>query len=102
MLIALEAGWRSLRDLPRGTWSDRLNNICVLAVVIASAGGLGIVLGGGGPAESLHYLYGAIAIFALPLTTTLTRRIRPRSAAVVLLIVAIVLLVVILRLFQTG
>jgi hypothetical protein len=60
------------------------------------------VLGGGGPADSLHYVYGAIAIFALPLTSSLVKTARPRFAAGVLLVVAVALLVVILRLFQTG
>jgi hypothetical protein len=59
-------------------------------------------MGGGGPADSLHYVYGAIAIFALPLTTSLLRTARPRVAGSALFAVAIALLVVILRLFQTG
>lgn len=101
-LVALEAGWRALRDRPPGIWSARLSNIAVLAVVIASAGGLGILLGGGTPTDSLHFVYGAIAILALPLTSSLSRRMRPRPAATALLIVAVALLVVVLRLFQTG
>ena len=102
MLVALEAGWRALRNLPPGLWSTRLNNIALIAVLVASAGGLGMVVGGGGPADSLHYVYGALAIFALPLTTSLVKTTRPRVAASVLFVVAVALLVVILRLFQTG
>ena len=69
---------------------------------MASAGGLGIVVGGGAPADSLHYVYGAIAIFALPLTASLVKASRPRTAAAAVSVVAIALLVVILRLFLTG
>lgn len=79
-----------------------LANITLIAVLIASAGGLGILLGGGAPADSLHYVYAAIALVALPLTTSLTRNRRPRTAAVIVLVVAVALLVVIARLFQTG
>ncbi|HEY5521036.1 MAG TPA: hypothetical protein VIK08_10280 [Candidatus Limnocylindrales bacterium] len=79
-----------------------LANITLIAVLIASAGGLGILLGGGAPAEPLHYVYGAIALFALPLATSLTRNRRPRTAAVIVVVVAVALLVVIARLFQTG
>jgi hypothetical protein len=79
-----------------------LANITLIVVLIASAGGLGILLGGSAPAEPLHFVYGAIALFALPLATSLTRNRRPRTAAVIVVVVAVALLVVIARLFQTG
>jgi hypothetical protein len=101
-IVALEAAWRALRDLPPSRTTRLLANIALVVVVVASAGGLGIVVGGGGPADSLHYVYAAIALFALPLTTSLTRNLRPRAAALMLLVVAIALLVVMARLFQTG
>jgi hypothetical protein len=102
VLVALEAGWRVVRDLPPGAWSERLKNLALLTVVIASAGGLGILVGGGAPADSLHYVYGAIAIFGLPLSATLTRRMSARRSATVVLVVALAVLVVLARLFQTG
>jgi len=101
-LVAVEAGWRVWRNLAPGSWSERLNNIAVLVAVIASAGGLGILIGGNAPADSLHFVYGAIAILALPLTSSFARRMRPRRAALAVMVVAVALLVVILRLFQTG
>ncbi len=102
MLVALEAGWRALRDLPPGAWADRLNNVAVLAAAIAGAGGLGILIGGGAPADWLHYVYGAIAILALPLTSMFTRRMRPRAAGALVFVVALAMVVVLFRLFQTG
>lgn len=61
-----------------------------------------MVASGGGPKESLHYVYTAIAIGLLPITSTLTQRARPRTRAIATFIVALVALVVIWRLFQTG
>ncbi len=70
-------------------------------MVVAAAGGLGILIGGGAP-ESLHYVYALISILALPLAATLTRGRSPRVAAGLVLVVALLLVVVLLRLFQTG
>ena len=100
--VAFEAAWRAFRNLPPSPTTRLLANVALIAVLIASAGGLGILIGGGAPADSLHYVYGAIALSALPVTTSLTRNRRPRTAAVVLLVVAVALLVVVARLFQTG
>ena len=100
--VAVEAAWRAFRDLPPSQTTGLLANITLIAVLIASAGGLGILVGGGAPADSLHFVYGAIALVALPLATSLTRNRPPRTAAVIVLVVAVALLVVIARLFQTG
>jgi len=100
--VAIEAAWRAVRSLPPSQTTGLLANITLITVLIASAGGLGILLGGGAPADSLHYVYAAIALVALPITTSLTRNRRPRTAAVIVAVVAIALLVVIARLFQTG
>ena len=101
-VVAFEAAWRAFRDLPPSQTTGLLANITLIVVLIASAGGLGILLGGGAPADSLHYVYAAIALVALPLATSLTRNRRPRTTAVIILVIAVALLVVIARLFQTG
>ncbi len=100
--VTIEAGWRALRKVPPGSWSERLTSVALLAVVVASAGGLGILLGGGAPADTLHFVYAVIAIAALPVASSLTRTARPRIAGVVQLLVALAALIIILRLFQTG
>lgn len=101
-VVAFEAAWRAFRDLPPSHTTGLLANITLIVVLIASAGGLGILLGGGAPTDSLHYVYAAIALVALPLATSLTRNRRPRTTAVIVLVIAVALLVVIARLFQTG
>lgn len=83
-------------------WAGRLSSATIVLVVVAAAGGLGILVGGGAPADSLHYVYALIAILSLPLVATLTRRRTPRVTAGLVLVVALVLIVVLLRLFQTG
>ena len=93
--MALEATWRLVTNRPPGVWASRRRSV-------SAAGGLGILVGGGGPADSLHYVYALIAILGLPLVATLTRRRTPRVAAGLVLVVALVLIVVLLRLFQTG
>ena len=82
--------------------SAQLDQIVLLAFLIASAGGLGVVVGGGSPASSLHYVYSVVGIGLLPLASTLTRGRSARLRAGTTLVAAIVALVVIVRLFQTG
>lgn len=98
----MEAAWRAFRNHAPSQTTSLLANVTLIAILIASAGGLGILLGGGAPADSLHFVYGAIALVALPLATSLTRNRRARTAAVMVVVVAVALLVVIARLFQTG
>jgi len=100
--VALEATWRLVTNRPPGVWASRLSSATIVVVVVSAAGGLGILVGGGGPADSLHYVYALIAILGLPIVATLTRRRTPRVAAGLVLVVALVLIVVLLRLFQTG
>ena len=100
--VAVEGGWRALRAKPPGTWSARLDSALLLALIVTSAGGLGIVFGGGGPKESLHYVYSVVAIGALPITSSMTRRFSPRTRGVATLVAALVVVIVVVRLFQTG
>jgi hypothetical protein len=74
----------------------------LLALLVTSAGGLGVAAGGGGPANSLHYVYTVVALGLLPLASTFTRGRSARVRAGATLIAAIVALVVVFRLFQTG
>lgn len=101
-MVAAEAGWRWLRPAPPGPWSDRLESVLLLALVVAGAGGLGVLVGGGQPAQSLHYVYSMVAIGVLPTASFLARGRQPRTRAAAAFLAAIVALVVIARLFQTG
>jgi hypothetical protein len=100
--VGVEALWRALRNLPPGGPTRLLEQGTIIAVVVASAGGLGIVVGGGAPADSLHYVYAAIALAIMPFVSSITGRLGARPRALVTLTAAIVALVVIVRLFQTG
>ena len=92
-----------LTKRPPGLWAGRLSSATIVVVIVAAAGGLGILVGGGAPADWLHYVYALIAILGLPLVATLTRGRTPRVAAGLgCVVVALVLIVVLLRLFQTG
>lgn len=73
-----------------------------LVLVVAAAGGLGLLAGGARPRELLHFVYAVIAIGAVPVADSLTRQADPRPRAIATLIGALVSLVVILRLFGTG
>lgn len=71
-------------------------------LLVTSAGGLGVVAGGGSPANSLHYIYTVVALGLLPLATAFTRGRSARVRAGATVVAAIVALVVVLGLFQTG
>jgi hypothetical protein len=76
--------------------------VLTLVLVVAAAGGLGLLAGGARPRELLHFVYAVIAIGAVPVADSLTRQADPRPRAIATLIGALVSLVVILRLFGTG
>jgi hypothetical protein len=100
--VGIEALWRALRNLPPGRWARLLEQGTLIAIVIASAGGLGIVVGGGAPADSLHYVYAAVALAVMPFASSISARLGARTRALVTFGAAIVALVVMVRLFQTG
>ncbi len=100
--LAVEAGWRAIRRRPAGRLADWFATLLLLALLIASAGGLGVALGGGAPAEPLHYLYAAIGIAIVPIGVVAVRRRSPRWAALGMVVAGLIAVVVIARLFQTG
>jgi len=101
-IVGIEAAIRAWRSVPPAPPVVRLNRLMILVLVVTSAGGLGILLAGGGPHEPLHFLYAILAIGSLPVADSLARKASPRRRAVITLIAAIVLLVLLARLFQTG
>jgi hypothetical protein len=102
LVVGLEAAWRAVhRSLP-GLHVAQLEGLLTIVLVVAAAGGLGLLVGGARPRELLHFVYGVIAIGAVPVADSLTRQADPRPRAIATLIGALVSLVVILRLFGTG
>lgn len=102
MAVGLEGGWRAVRRVPPGRLASQLEAITLVALVVAIAGGLGLFVGGGRPAEPLHFVYAVVALGILPLADSLSRRAEPRTRGLATVIGALVVLVVILRLFATG
>jgi hypothetical protein len=100
-LIA-EAGWRAWRRRAPSRASSTLETVALIAILVTAAGGLGLLTGGSGPHDSLHLLYGVLALGALPVAGTFSRNASLRRAALIALVARVVLLVVLLRLFQTG
>jgi hypothetical protein len=76
--------------------------LLTLVLVVTAAGGLGLLVGGARPRELLHFVYGVIAVGAVPVADSLTRQADPLPRAIARLIGVLVSLVVILRLFGTG
>jgi hypothetical protein len=102
VVVGLEAILRVRRGSEAGTTAARLEGIALVVLAVTAAGGLGLLVGGARPRELLHFVYGFVAIAALPLTTTFSARWAPRRRAVTALVGALVALVAILRLFATG
>lgn len=74
----------------------------MLALVVTVAGGLGLLVGGARPQEILHFVYAIVALGALAVADSISRRAGPRARAIATLVGALVALAVIARLFQTG
>ena len=101
-IVGLEAAWRVWRRSPPGPRAERLEQVFLLVLVVTTAGGLGLLVGGGRPREILHYVYAIVALGALVVADSIARQAGPRRRAVASLIGALVALAVIARLFQTG
>jgi hypothetical protein len=98
----LEAGVRALRGLPPGRLAGWLATAASLMVVITSAGGLGLWIGGASPRESLHFIYALIALAMVPVSSGLSARASTRARALTVAVASLIALGLIVRLFQTG
>lgn len=102
MAAGLEGALRAVRRTPPGWFTARLEGVLLLALVVTSAGGLGLLVGGAGPREALHFVYAIVALGLLPLASSLARRFEPRRQGLATFLGALITLVVIARLFGTG
>ncbi len=82
--------------------ADRLILAVLAALVLATAAGAAIALGGRPPADVLHLLYSGLALAALPVARYLGRSGTPRRRAAVVGTGALLLLGFLARLFMTG
>jgi hypothetical protein len=102
VLVGLEALVRIVRRTPPSDVTERLEQVYLIALVVTGAGGLGLLLGGARPREFLHFVYAIVALGALVVADSISRRATPRTRATATLIGAFVALAVIARLSQTG
>jgi hypothetical protein len=98
----LEAGSRAWRRVAPGRLSGRLAALALLVLVITSAGGLGLWIGGAAPHEGLHFVYAILALTILPIVGTTFATAPARRRGIAVAVAAIVALGAIVRLFQTG
>ena len=102
LVVAVDAALGAWRAQLRSAMSERLDAVFLIATGVAAAGGLGIFVGGGRPAEGLHFVYAVLAFGAIPVAMSFTRGRPARQAAGARLIGALVAVILIWRLFQTG
>jgi len=97
-----EAAWRAWRHQAPSRTSRTLETIVLIVILVTAAGGLGLLTGGGGPHDSLHLLYGVLALGVLPIAGRFSRNSGARRAGIATALAGVVVLVILLRLFQTG
>jgi hypothetical protein len=102
VLVGLEAIVRFVRRTPPSDVTERLEQVYLIALVVSAAGGLGLLLGGARPREILHFVYAIVALGALVVADSISRRATPRTRATASLIGTFVAMAVIARLYQTG
>jgi hypothetical protein len=102
LLVAAEGVWRGIHSQSPGRLSAALGGLLLLALGVTSAGGLGLLVGGARPRETLHFVYAMLALGAVPTLSSLTRQATPRQQGLMTALVGGIALAVIARLFGTG
>ena len=102
MVVGLEAGWRIRSHSPACALASRLQGLLLLVTAVTAAGGLGLLAGGARPRELLHLVYAAVAITALPVSTSISTHWGPGRRGLVTILGVLVTLISIQRLFATG
>lgn len=101
-VVAAEAGWRALRDLPRTPLSGWLAAAQLIALAITCIVGLGLVGLGTQPQNTIHYLLALLALALGPAVSTFLTRTGERMRAAVMSVTALLALVAVALLFVTG
>lgn len=102
ILAGLEGARRAWRRTPPGSAARGLEGLLLLAVGLSAGGGLGMLVGGARPHETLHFLYAVIAFGTLPIAAGLSRNASERTRGLASLGGALIALIVVARLFATG
>lgn len=96
----LSAGMAVTRRAPR--WLDTLRLALVATLVAQSGIGAALAVSGAGPAEWLHWLYGAAAVGVLLLAGTFSADASPRPRLAVVAVASLFSVAMIWRLSVTG
>lgn len=101
-VVALEACVRMVRGRRPGRFAQVGLGLALVLIGMSVAAGLAMLVRGGRPRESLHYLYAILAFGLVPIADTFAVRAPARWKGLARLAGALVALGVIARLFATG
>jgi hypothetical protein len=102
--VGLAVAWScilAVRARSGGRVFDRLQVVVVGLVLLAAAVGAALFASGARPADSLHLLYGGVAVVLIPLARSF-RAGAVRRDSVLMLVAVVALGGVLFRLFSTG
>lgn len=83
-------------------WFEGFRRLVVGAVAVQGGIGAVLYLSGERPTESLHLLYGAVALAALPLASGFASKAPPKARAGTLALAGVVMIGVLFRSLTTG
>jgi hypothetical protein len=83
-------------------WLDWLRIALVVALVLEAAIGLLVLVGGGSPAEQIHWLYGVVIVAVPVLAASFVEEAPPRPRAAVYAFAGLLVAVLAWRLGATG
>lgn len=83
-------------------WFEVVRRLVVGAVAVQAGIGAFLYLSGDRPAETLHLLYGAVAVAALPLAAGFASEAPPKARAGSLALAGVVMIGVLVRSLGTG
>ena len=101
-LIVGVAGFGAVGGRTGLVWVDRLILGALGAVALAIAAGIGLLVTGNAPADTLHLVYAGAALVALPVARFAAPSLNRRRRLVAVAIGALALIALTVRLLQTG
>ncbi|HYU93335.1 MAG TPA: hypothetical protein VEN95_07645 [Actinomycetota bacterium] len=100
--VVVEGAVRSVLGRGPGRLAEAGVGLVLVLIGMTAAAGLAKLVRGERPAESLHFLYAALAFGLIPVTDSFGKRASPRGKALIRSAGALVALGVLARLFATG
>ena len=101
-LTGVEGAVRAWVGRPPGTLAARAAALVLIFLGMTIAGGVGLLLSGHRPHESLHFLYALLIFAAIPVTGRLSSQALPRTQGLVTVGAAVLAIGLLARLIATG